>query len=158
MIGGGALAVAGVGTMLARPAMGGGMHDPYFSALAKALREAERAAIAYQEAQSPENAARAALLAAETAWQARQVHGCETCTTVPAIPFGRQHSSLELERGARGQFVVLVLQRRSVGQLPLQRIVGREHARRALDRAVRQHRTDAAPERRQGEEELEGVA
>ncbi len=41
LIGGGALAVAGIGTMLARPAMGGGMHDPYFSALAKALRKAD---------------------------------------------------------------------------------------------------------------------
>ncbi|WP_427965332.1 alanine racemase [Altererythrobacter sp.] len=41
LIGGGTLAVAGIGTMLARPAMGGGMHDPYFSGLAKALREAD---------------------------------------------------------------------------------------------------------------------
>lgn len=41
LIGGGALAVAGIGTMLARPAMGGGMHDPYFSGLAKGLREAD---------------------------------------------------------------------------------------------------------------------
>ncbi|UIP07818.1 alanine racemase [Erythrobacter sp. SDW2] len=40
LISGGVVAVAGIGTMLARPAVGGGMHDPYYSALAKALREA----------------------------------------------------------------------------------------------------------------------
>lgn len=40
LIGGGALAAAGVGTILARPAMQGGLHDPYFARLSKALREA----------------------------------------------------------------------------------------------------------------------
>jgi D-serine deaminase-like pyridoxal phosphate-dependent protein len=40
LIGSGVVVVAGIGTMLARPALGGGMHDPYFSALARALREA----------------------------------------------------------------------------------------------------------------------
>src|SRR3546814_6270778 len=40
LIGGGALAAAGVGTILARPAMQGGLHNPYFARLSKALRDA----------------------------------------------------------------------------------------------------------------------
>jgi len=40
MIGGGALLIAGLGTMLARPEEEGGMHDPYFTGLAAALARA----------------------------------------------------------------------------------------------------------------------
>lgn len=41
LIGGGALVVAGIGTLVARPAMGGGMHSPYFAKLSQALRQAD---------------------------------------------------------------------------------------------------------------------
>lgn len=40
IIGGGALALTGIGTMLARPAERGGMHQPYFARLSGALRRA----------------------------------------------------------------------------------------------------------------------
>ena len=38
--GGGALALAGIGTMLARPAERGGMHEAYFAGLSAALKRA----------------------------------------------------------------------------------------------------------------------
>ncbi|QKG72211.1 alanine racemase [Erythrobacter mangrovi] len=41
LIGGGALAAAGIGTLVARPAVGGGMHSPYFAKLSQALRQAD---------------------------------------------------------------------------------------------------------------------
>jgi D-serine deaminase-like pyridoxal phosphate-dependent protein len=41
LVGGGALALVGIGTLVARPAMGGGMHSPYFAKLAQALRDAD---------------------------------------------------------------------------------------------------------------------
>lgn len=40
MIGGGALALGGIGAMLARPAEGGAMHDAYFASLSTALKQA----------------------------------------------------------------------------------------------------------------------
>ncbi len=40
LIGGGALALAGIGTLALRPAEGGGMHDPYFRDLSAALKRA----------------------------------------------------------------------------------------------------------------------
>lgn len=40
LLGGGALALAGIGVLVARPEELGGMHDPYFNGLAQALRRA----------------------------------------------------------------------------------------------------------------------
>ena len=40
LIGGGALALAGIGTLAMRPEERGAMHDPYFNGLAAALKRA----------------------------------------------------------------------------------------------------------------------